>query len=144
MTGLNWHPPELARSSPWGRRVEDLGHGWDLLSSAGTVPPARGLGDTGPDDGGARLRPEVRSWVSVSGMERLRAKGTGRSVTRELEKSVMTWIWLQSSTRLTFNLPGAAGTPMAGVCVGSRLSRGGGGASARGEREPRWLTGQAL
>lgn len=29
-------------------------------------------------------------------------------MTLELEKSVMTWIWIQSSTPLTFKLPGAA------------------------------------
>lgn len=50
----------------------------------------------------------VVPWVSMGRMERLRAKGTGRSVTPELEKSVVTWISLQSSTQLTFNLLGAA------------------------------------
>lgn len=44
-------------------------------------------------------RDACRSWVSMGRMERLRAKGTGRAVTPELEKSVMTWIQLQSSTQ---------------------------------------------
>lgn len=67
-------------------------------------------------------------------MERLRAKGTSRSVTSELEKSVVTWIWPQSPTQLAFNLPGTAGTPVAGVCMGSRLTWWWGWFSEREER----------
>lgn len=50
----------------------------------------------------------VVPWVSWAGWKGLRAEEMSRPMTWELEKSVVTWISLQSSTQLTFNSLGAA------------------------------------
>lgn len=70
----------------------------------------------------------------VSRMERLRAKGTSRSMTPELEKSVVTWISIQSSTQLTFNLLGAAWGVHSRCLYGTQADLAVTGVSVRKER----------
>lgn len=75
-----------------------------------------------------------RSLGFLGRMERLRAEGTSRSVTPELEKSVATWISLQSSTQLTFNLLGAAWGVRSRCLYGARADPVVTGISEREER----------
>ena len=76
----------------------------------------------------------VVPWVFLGRMERLRAEGTSRSVTPELEKSVVTWISLQSSTQLTFNLLGAAWGVHSRCLYGARATQSS-RVSQRGKKE---------
>lgn len=91
-------------------------------------------GGPGQKQGAQRLWPVVFGFCGPDGKAE-RAEGTRRSVTPELEKSVMTWIGLQSSTQLTFNLPGVAGASVAGVCLGTWVTCSS-GCLGREERGP--------